>query len=118
MGVLTLVVTVFYQVFPFLSSGNGPLEQIPLGLNVPVPGVQFRPYTPSDLADQLPFKPKPDPNFVCHYPSLIGWELCNGPNSRNCWLRDTKTKQPIFSQFDVETDYEVLWPPGITREVS
>ncbi|KAL1985427.1 hypothetical protein VTN96DRAFT_7870 [Rasamsonia emersonii] len=112
MGVFTFVATVFFQVFPFVGNDNG---QIPLDLNVPVPGVQFRPYIPPEIAEQISYK-QPDKNFVCHYPSLIGWELCNGPDSRNCWLRDTQTKQPIFSQFDIETDYEALWPPGITRE--
>ncbi|KAL1966153.1 hypothetical protein VTN77DRAFT_4705 [Rasamsonia byssochlamydoides] len=117
MGVFTFVATVFFQVFGFLGDDNGFLseQQTSLGLNVPVPGVQFKPYVPPEIAGQVPFKEQ-DRNFVCHYPSLIGWELCNGPDSRGCWLRDTKTKQPIFSQFDIETDYEVLWPPGITRE--
>lgn len=56
------------------------------------------------------------PGFTCSYPSLAGWENCNAPNSRDCWLRDTVSKQPLFSQYDIKTDYEKFWPKGIKRE--
>lgn len=86
-------------------------------LNIPVPhGISFQPSYPSEFLDQHPLV-KPNPEFTCHYPTLYGWELCNGPDSRDCWLRDVTAKQPIFSQFDINTDYEALWPPGVTREV-
>lgn len=56
------------------------------------------------------------PGFTCEYPTLAGWENCNTPNSRDCWLRDTASSQPLYSQYDIHTDYEKFWPKGIKRE--
>ncbi|ORY60974.1 Cupredoxin [Pseudomassariella vexata] len=59
--------------------------------------------------------PKP---FVCSYPELEakGWKSCNTESSRSCWLRDETASQPLFSQYDVRTNYEKDMPPGIIRE--
>lgn len=40
------------------------------------------------------------PGFTCQYPSMKGWETCNGPDSRDCWLKDTYSNQPVFSQYE------------------
>ncbi|CAF9923127.1 MAG: hypothetical protein ALECFALPRED_002306 [Alectoria fallacina] len=56
------------------------------------------------------------PGFRCEYPTLAGWTNCNTPNSRDCWLRDAASEQPLFSQYDINTDYEKWWPQGIKRE--
>ena len=40
------------------------------------------------------------PGFTCKYPALVGWENCNTPDSRDCWLRDPASKQPLFSQYE------------------
>ena len=40
------------------------------------------------------------PGFTCEYPTLTGWENCNAPDSRDCWLRDTNSDQPLFSQYE------------------
>lgn len=29
------------------------------------------------------------PGFFCEYPAFTNWEACNGPDSRDCWLRKT-----------------------------
>ncbi|KAK4697824.1 hypothetical protein P7C71_g309, partial [Lecanoromycetidae sp. Uapishka_2] len=54
--------------------------------------------------------------FQCQYPAMEGWESCNGPESRDCWLKDAESDQPIFSQYDINTNYEDSWPQGIQRE--
>ncbi|KAL2055956.1 hypothetical protein ABVK25_003598 [Lepraria finkii] len=59
---------------------------------------------------------KGSPGFTCQYPSLKGWKSCNGPQSRDCWLKDSASKQPLFSQYDIHTDYESVFPQGIHRE--
>lgn len=104
--------TVVVQFLPFTWKDSGLLQQ-PLPLDVPSTGVVS---DPQDITVDVHHQ-EPKEQFVCQYPKLTGWELCNGPNSRGCWLRDTNKKQPIFSQFDIQTDYEDVWPPGITREV-
>lgn len=40
------------------------------------------------------------PGFTCKYPALAGWENCNTPDSRDCWLRDTASSQPGYSQYE------------------
>ncbi|KAH8204968.1 hypothetical protein TruAng_000851 [Truncatella angustata] len=59
--------------------------------------------------------------FKCSYPKLEkkGWEFCNTGTSRDCWIRDPNAVNPVFSQYDILTDYENLdqVPPGILREV-
>ncbi|KAL1630095.1 hypothetical protein SLS54_000955 [Diplodia seriata] len=47
---------------------------------------------------------------------MDGWESCNSPDDRSCWLKDSKARQPYFSQYDIHTDYETIWPKGVTRE--
>lgn len=50
--------------------------------------------------------------FVCKYPALgKGWESCSTSSNRQCWLRG-----PDGKEFNITTDYENLWPEGITRE--
>ena len=39
-------------------------------------------------------------HFKCEYPTLVGWENCNTNSSRNCWLRDTASSQPLFNQYE------------------
>ncbi|KAI1878681.1 hypothetical protein JX265_002858 [Neoarthrinium moseri] len=97
---------------PFLLDGN---TQRPLDL-------PHQPELPSELADgSCPGIQCPTPQpFKCSYPTLEkeGWEFCNTEDSRDCWIRDPKATNPIFSQYDVLSDYENLdqVPPGITRE--
>ena len=59
------------------------------------------------------------PGFTCSYQSLTGWEACNGPNSRDCWLRrrHNGSEHQGQSVLDIHTDYEGIMPPGVTREV-
>ncbi|KAL2012820.1 hypothetical protein VTN00DRAFT_345 [Thermoascus crustaceus] len=111
MGFFNFFVTVVVEFLPFTWKGSGFLQQ-PLPLDVPSTGVVF---DPQEITVDVHHQ-EPKEQFVCQYPKLTGWELCNGPNSRDCWLRDTNKRQPIFSQFDIQTDYEDVWPPGITRK--
>ncbi|KAM0805775.1 multicopper oxidase-domain-containing protein [Usnea florida] len=56
------------------------------------------------------------PVFKCEYPSMPGYQNCNTPNDRGCWLRDTTSPQPAYSEYSINTDYEAQWPQGIKRE--
>ncbi|KAI9838099.1 MAG: hypothetical protein M1819_006255 [Sarea resinae] len=72
---------------------------------------------PLPLSDGIIVHPEhASKGFRCEYPSYTGWENCNGPNSRDCWIRDRKVKQPLWSQFDIHTDYEDRTPQGVHRE--
>lgn len=75
----------FVRLLSFSPSWGGYGLQKPLPLNDI--DVHIRPETAT-------------PGFTCHYPTLVGWENCNTPNSRDCWLRDSKSKQPLFSQYE------------------
>ena len=57
---------------------------------------------PLDLGDaELRIRPETAaPGFTCEYPTLTGWKNCNSPGSRDCWLRDTTSDQPLFSQYE------------------
>lgn len=67
-------------------------------------GPSFRP--PSRPQD-------PDQVLQCNY-TLMGkqWQPCSTNDNRGCWL-----KGPNGQQFNISTDYETLWPTGITRKV-
>ena len=73
---------------------------------------------PHDPLYEPPYPPtdKPDPSVAikCDYSAMIkeGWEICNGPNDRGCWLKNAKSKD----QFNITTDYERKVPKGITRK--
>lgn len=114
MGFINYLVTVVVQFLPFTGNDGGLINQQPIPIDVPSSGVSFSPEIGSDIVSDVSYK---ESKITCHYPSLRGWELCNGPDSRNCWLRDKHSRQPIFSEFDITTDYEDLWPQGVTREV-
>ena len=68
--------------------------------------LSFTPYSepyssqqPLALDDVTVYPEKASPGFTCHYPALPGWKSCNGPNSRDCWLNDTNSPQPLFTQY-------------------
>ncbi|KAK7534576.1 multicopper oxidase-domain-containing protein [Phyllosticta citricarpa] len=72
---------------------------------------------PLSLHDDLTWHPHDASNgFTCTYPDMKGYKNCNGPDDRSCWLKDTSSRQPLFSQYDIHTDYENNWPQGVTRE--
>lgn len=79
------------------------------------------PPTSSETVSGVRFHPDgSSPGFFCEYPSMPEWEACNGPDSRDCWLRRTsKAKDGDPNQIDIHTDYENPdeVPKGIVREV-
>jgi hypothetical protein len=104
MGFLKTCVGFLLQLAPFSTFDNPyQSQQQPLAVPVPRHGVIVRPETNTK-------------GFYCHYPGYHGWESCNGPNSRSCWIRDRNARQPLFTQFDINVNYEKIWPEGITRE--
>ena len=55
------------------------------------------------------------PAFQCQYPKLKGWESCNSASNRSCWLSPPKDSKVPLAPFDINTDYETIYPEGITR---
>lgn len=55
------------------------------------------------------------PDIICKYPRMRGWNACQGPNSRDCWLQ----KFADGKQMDINTNYENKHevPDGIVRRV-
>ncbi|KAI9653651.1 MAG: hypothetical protein M1821_006998 [Bathelium mastoideum] len=51
-----------------------------------------------------------DTNFQCDYSKMVGFRSCSTPEDRSCWLTDDKG-----TVFDINTDYESIWPQGIVR---
>ncbi|KAI8653708.1 Laccase 2 [Fusarium sp. Ph1] len=73
------------------------------------------------IDQNLPHYPKfPSPhgpdtvkNFTCRYPDLGDeWVSCSTVNNRKCWLRNKITKK----EYNITTDYEKIYPPGVLRE--
>ncbi|AEO64812.1 multicopper like protein [Thermothielavioides terrestris NRRL 8126] len=54
--------------------------------------------------------------IVCQYPPE--WQSCHSPTSRDCWIRKPgrQSEGPSVTQFDILSDYEEMYPPGVTRE--
>ncbi|KAI9892924.1 MAG: hypothetical protein M1814_001083 [Vezdaea aestivalis] len=65
------------------------------------------PYPPTD-------RPPADVAIKCDYSAMTkyGWEPCNVPNDRECWLRNVQTRRRI----DIRTNYETYWPKGVLRK--
>ncbi|KAJ4329018.1 hypothetical protein N0V84_000590 [Fusarium piperis] len=60
-----------------------------------------------------PHGPDSSKNFTCRYPGLGGdWVPCSDPNDRQCWLKNDATG----GRYDIHTDYENKYPPGVLRE--
>lgn len=106
------VILYFFALFP--PFGFNGLEQKPL-----VRG--HFPVSHDDLIHHNSYPEFPAPSgpqdlysdFNCTYPSLKdGWKACSTSHDRGCWLEG-----PDGQKFDIYTDYEKLWPEGITREV-
>lgn len=72
-------------------------------------------YATPPIAAGVSFAPQnASVNFTCQYPTLVGWEACNHASDRGCWLKDPLKRQPL-SQYDINTDYENVTPPGVER---
>ncbi|KAG8532519.1 uncharacterized protein KY384_002396 [Bacidia gigantensis] len=41
---------------------------------------------------------------------MLGWEKCNRPEDRGCWLKKGS------ENFTIDTNYEIRWPQGTTRK--
>lgn len=55
----------------------------------------------------------PDSSILCDYSAMgPGWGSCSTPSDRGCWLTG-----PNGERFDIDTDYEVKKPKGVTRKV-
>jgi hypothetical protein len=93
-----------------LLDGRG--AQTALQLPLPVSPVTQTKDNPCAKVDYPCFSPPGAPDdFFCKYPKLKGWKDCSHELDRRCWIRETKTGR----QLDINTDYENIWPDGITR---
>ena len=55
----------------------------------------------------------PDLPFSCNYTAMgPGWTNCSTSGDRTCWLRG-----PKGAKYDINTDYEKVWPTGQLRKV-
>ena len=55
----------------------------------------------------------PDLPLTCNYTALgPGWVDCSTSGDRSCWLRG-----PNGAKYDINTDYEKVWPTGKLRTV-
>ena len=56
---------------------------------------------------------EPKSSIVCNYSAMgSGWSGCSTPSDRGCWLTG-----PGGKRFDINTDYELEAPRGVTRKV-
>ncbi|KAI9696288.1 MAG: hypothetical protein M1820_008211 [Bogoriella megaspora] len=60
----------------------------------------------------LTFTP-PNSSITCQYPA--GWQYCGSENTRACWIKNTGNVAGP-SEYDINTDYENIWPTGVERE--
>lgn len=73
--------------------------------------------TPSRIAVPIFAPPSvgetPDSTILCDYTAMgPGWGNCSNSEDRGCWL-----KGPNGKKFTIDTDYETLYPKGVTRKV-
>lgn len=69
-----------------------------------------QPPSPSASASGVRFHPDGSaPGFFCEYPSMPEYEPCNGPDSRDCWLRKkADAKKRCDDCYDTEDDPDVI----------
>ncbi|ETI23255.1 hypothetical protein G647_05054 [Cladophialophora carrionii CBS 160.54] len=91
-------------------------DQHPLSVSTKASG----PAQPSLLADERvppkPFLPPSAPrgsDFRCEYPKLKDYKFCSTYGDRSCWL---KHSDPAKQSYNITTDYEKVFPEGITRK--
>ena len=58
------------------------------------------------------FQP-PNSSITCQYPT--GYQYCGTTSNRTCWLKKTGNIAGA-SGYDINTDYEKVWPTGVVRE--
>jgi hypothetical protein len=67
----------------------------------------------SPLASGPVFTPPsapPGSGFTCDYSRMTGWQACTSSSNRGCWLKNSNG-----NQYNINTDYEINGPVGITR---
>jgi hypothetical protein len=100
---------------PIAEFGLQPFQN-PLVVNQDIPDLHIHgSQQTSVLNDDSPvFRPPAanpkDHDFVCDYSGMKGWFPCSIPEDRECWLRNKDGRE-----FNIHTDYEKLFPSGITR---
>jgi len=99
-----------YEMFLYMASVGSLLDSNPLQSPMLSDGLSFHPQHPL----QHPHLAA-SPAFQCQYPKLKGWESCNSASNRSCWLTPPKDSKVPLAPFDINTDYETIFPEGITR---
>jgi hypothetical protein len=80
------------------------------GITVPV--LENVPSTANDPPGPIFVPPgSGNDNFTCDYSSMSGFRACSTPEDRTCWLTND-----AGTTFDINTDYESVWPQGVVRQ--
>lgn len=98
----------FLTLSPIERFNSGGLTQSPLLANPTLPKLEAYPiFEPPNAPEHA--------HFQCEYPELSDYEFCSAHDARRCWLKpkDPNSGKPTF---DIDTNYEELFPKGITRK--
>lgn len=91
MGLLSAYSNVLLSILALGPSSNQLQNQQPL----PLGDIALHHETSVDVVPEIASS-----DFTCQYPNMKGWVSCNAPDSRDCWLQDTNSDQPLFSQYE------------------
>jgi hypothetical protein len=83
-------------------------------LQVPLTGSPVVPQAPQGPIFEHPNAPE-HKQFMCEYPDLPDYEFCSASDARDCWLKP-KDPNSGLPTYDIHTNYEDLFPKGITRK--
>lgn len=103
----------FFGLSSFIGIGQEPLQEVQGPASISVGNVV------SDNVQTPPiFEPpgapeNPDHRISCTY-DMNNWVYPDSSKQRGVWLRHRTNGR----EFNISTDYEKLWPKGITRKVS
>ncbi|OQV10674.1 hypothetical protein CLAIMM_14640 isoform 2 [Cladophialophora immunda] len=109
------IVAVFHFILLSPPKEEGP-DQRPLSASV---HAAFPPQVTVQADDHqapTPFLPPSAPrasNFTCEYPDLDGYTFCSTYGDRSCWLKHPDPQKQVY---DINTDYENVFPKGKTRQ--
>ena len=111
--------TYMLRIFNLLTAS--PFDQfddVSRGLNqAPLPNPLLSGQPHSETKGYPIFDPPNGPergSFICSYPSLEDYEPCF-EDDKACWLRP-KDPESGLPRYDIDTNYENIFPQGITRK--
>lgn len=121
----TRVITLF-NVLCGQTSNNVILDQVPIGgqqlashtTQPTLSSIVPQPTTFDSSGGPDPFRPPSAPSDLkCEYPSLEGYTYCSTDGDRSCWLKPKNESDPSKTRYDINTNYETVFPKGKLRQV-